>query len=218
MHAEFWHSRWQQQQIGFHLATVNPLLQTYLGHLGLSPGQRIFVPLCGKSLDLGWLLAQGYAVVGVELSPLAVQALFAALGVTPEVTAYGALQHYRAGALEVFQGDVFALSPAHCGPVHAVYDRAALVALPEDMRAAYCRHLCALTDYAPQLLVSFDYDPARHPGPPFSVPAALLQRYYAADYQLTLLADLPVAGGLKGGCPAQEQVWHLSPRAPGSAS
>lgn len=212
MQAEFWHSRWQQQQIGFHLPEVNPLLQAHVAQLALQPGQRLFVPLCGKSLDIGWCLQQGWQVVGVELSPLAVTALFASLGLTPSITLCGELQHYQAEGLAIYLGDFFALSKPMLGAVDAVYDRAALVALPAPMRAAYSRHLSALTAGAPQLLISFDYDQSLQAGPPFSVPAAQLAAYYGADYQLTLLADQPLAGGLKGGCPAQEQVWLLTPK------
>ena len=76
MHHEFWHQRWQQNQIGFHKPETNPYLQRYWPKLPLSPGCRVFVPLCGKSNDMLWLLGMGYQVVGVELSPLAVESFF----------------------------------------------------------------------------------------------------------------------------------------------
>jgi len=214
----FWHSRWQNQQIGFHLDQANPLLVGYFHHLGLSAGQCIVVPLCGKSLDIPWLLAQGLHVVGIELSPLAVQALFQELALTPEITPIGALTCYRAGPLTVFNGDFFALSQvqlteAGVEKVDAVYDRAALVALPADMRQRYSQHLATLTGHAKQLLVSFDYDQSLQAGPPFSVNAQAVQQLYDKDFRVSLLADVPLEGGLKGKCPAQEQVWLLQVQA-----
>jgi thiopurine S-methyltransferase len=73
---EFWHERWQQNEIGFHDKEINEHLQQYWPAFNIALNSRIFVPLCGKSKDLLWLLAQGYEVIGVELSPLAVQAFF----------------------------------------------------------------------------------------------------------------------------------------------
>ena len=76
MHAEFWQARWARSEIGFHLSEVNPYLQRYWPALGLPEGARVLVPLCGKSLDLAWLVGQGYQVVGVELAPRAVEDFF----------------------------------------------------------------------------------------------------------------------------------------------
>ncbi len=76
MNAEFWHSRWQEKRIGFNQSAVNPLLINYFKQLNLPAGSLVFVPLCGKSIDMAWLAAQGYDVVGVELVETAVQAFF----------------------------------------------------------------------------------------------------------------------------------------------
>lgn len=217
MHAEFWHQRWANQHIGFHLDHVNPHLIHHFASLRLAPDSRIVLPLCGKTLDIHWLLAQGYAVTGIELSEIAVQALFDDLQQTPEISQQGALKHFQAGRLQagrldIWQGDFFALSADQLGNVDAVYDRAALVALPDQMRTDYAKHLMQITDKAPQLLISFDFDQSQHAGPPFCVNAAEIRAHYEDSYQLTLLADVAVTGGLKGQCPAQEQVWHLQTR------
>lgn len=210
MQHEFWHERWENNQIGFHLDTANPLLVRHFHQLALTPGQRIFVPLCGKSLDIHWLLAQGYHVVGAELSTLAVEALFESLAIVPEVRTEGAFTHYHAEHIDIFNGDIFALGATQSGHIDAIYDRAALVALPQEMRQRYTRHLREITNHAPQLLVSFDYDQSVQPGPPFSVNAEEVSSHYSPYYTLRLLADEPLSGGLKGKCPAQEQVWLLN--------
>lgn len=206
----FWHQRWQNQQIGFHLGAVNPWLARYFQTLQLTPGHRVFVPLCGKTLDIPWLLAQGHRVVAVELSELAVEALFASLDLLPAVTQRGPLKHFHAAQIEVFQGDFFALNEALLGKVDAIYDRAALIALPAQMRQSYSRHLMDITHRAPQLLISFAYDQSLLAGPPFSVNATEVHAHYAADYQLEQLATQSLEKGLKGQYPAEETVWLLS--------
>ena len=224
MEHDFWHNRWQNKQIGFHLPEANPLLVKHFSALDLTPKTpqkvnktqqtkpRVFVPLCGKTLDIAWLLAQGCRVVGIELSQIAIDALFAELGMTPNITPLGDLTLYQAQHLDVFVGDIFKLNAEMLGQVNAVYDRAALVALPASMRKAYAAHLLAISQCAPQLLICFEYDPTLHAGPPFCVPADEVREHYAASHDLTLLATEKVDGGLKGVCPAVEQVWHLAPK------
>ena len=210
MDPEFWHKKWEINEIGFHMSEANPMLRAHFHSLGLEQGQRVFVPLCGKTLDIAWLLDQGYAVVGAELSVLAIDQLFAELGIVPDVTEYEELLHYRAPNLDIFVGDVFLLSPGLLGEVDAVYDRAAMVALPGPMREQYSRHLVKITAAAPQLLITFDYDQACLPGPPFCLSESEVRRHYEGSYQVKLLESAPVQGGLKGICPAQELVMLLT--------
>lgn len=212
MDASFWHNRWQTNQTGWHERAVNPLLITHFPSLHVPPGGRVFVPLCGKSLDLGWLLSQGYAVAGAELSELAVTQLFAELEMEPTISEVGKHKHFRGERINIFVGDFFALSQEALGPVDAVYDRAALVALPEAIRVQYTTHLKFLTASAPQLVIGYEYDQTVVPGPPFSVTPDELHRHYSDSYTLTPLARLEVPGGLKGKCPATEHVWKLEKR------
>ncbi|WP_229008108.1 thiopurine S-methyltransferase [Methylophilus sp. Leaf408] len=211
MQHDFWHQRWQNQQIGFHLSAVNPLLAAHFQALELQAGQRVFIPLCGKTLDIHWLLSKGIRVAGAELSQLAVDTLFTELGVTPTITRCGSLRHYSAGHIDIFQGDFFALDKALLGNVHAIYDRAALIALPPEMRIRYSEHLINLTNGAPQLLISFHYAQSLAEGPPFNISAEEVAAHYAQTYNIHLLADEVLPTGLKGKFPAQEKLWFLSP-------
>ena len=214
MEHSFWHDRWATNQIGFHQPAANPLLVTHCAALALPSAGRVLLPLCGKTLDIAWLLAAGYQVVGVELSELAVQQLFAELGATPCIQVLNdALQRYETDKLTVFVGDIFALNREQLGPVDAIYDRAALVALPAKLRPRYASHLTAISAGARQLLISFDYEQSQLPGPPFAVLAEELSELYGRHYELQALARQPLAGGLKGQCPADEVVWLLQPRA-----
>jgi thiopurine S-methyltransferase len=210
MDANFWHNRWQTNQTGWHERAVNPLLITHFPSLHLPPDKRVFVPLCGKSLDLGWFLSRGYNVAGAELSELAVTQLFAELGVEAHISEVGNLRLFHGKKIDIFVGDLFDLSREVLGPVDAAYDRAALVALPEAMRVRYTAHLKTITALAPQLVIGYEYDQTVVPGPPFSVTSEELHRHYSDSYALTLLARMDVPGGLKGKCPATEHVWRLN--------
>jgi thiopurine S-methyltransferase len=208
VHADFWHERWANNQIGFHEGAVNPLLVTHFAVLGLPQAARIFLPLCGKTVDIDWLLAQGCRVAGAELSPLAVAQLFERLGLVPAVARRGELERWSAAGLDVLVGDFFALSAAELGVVDAVYDRAAMIALPPDMRRQYVAHMDDLVNCAPQLLVTLDYEQECMAGPPFAVSSAEIREVHG-HRESRLLASHAVPGGLKGRCPATENVWLL---------
>lgn len=210
MEHDFWHDRWESGRIGFHERKPNPLLVTHLPALSVPENGRVFVPLCGKTLDIAWLLSQDHRVVGAELSELAIRQLFEDLGVEPETEDLGKLKRYSATDIEIFVGDIFNLTRERLGPVDAVFDRAALVALPEEMRSAYTAHLVGLTGTAPQLLVCFEYDQSLTSGPPFSTTASEVYRHYDDAYEITQLANQQAAGGMKG-VAATESVWLLRP-------
>lgn len=210
MDANFWHQKWEKNEIAFHQSEANPLLVGYFKALALPEGSRVFIPLCGKTRDIAWLLTNGYQVAGAELSKIAVEQLFAELGVEPAISSVGGLQHYSATNIDIFLGDIFELSSNLLGPVDAIYDRAALVALPAAMREKYAEYLMQITNKAPQLLISYVYDQTAIDGPPFSVSNEEINRHYAGSYELTLMASVDVAGGMKGKCAAVENVWLLS--------
>jgi thiopurine S-methyltransferase len=210
MDTTFWHQRWEKNEIAFHQSKANPLLLKYFHELSLAKGGRVFVPLCGKTLDIPWLLSSGYRVAGAELSTIAIEQLFMDLGVQPTISAVGKVDQWSAIHIDIFVGDIFALSRRILGPVDAVYDRAALVAFPENMRNRYTVHLTEITDKAPQLLICYDYDQSVMEGPPFSISNEEVNRHYKANYDVTLIASPDVSGGLKGKCAAKEKVWLLT--------
>lgn len=209
MEADFWKIKWQKNEIAFHGSEANPLLVKHFGALALPEGSRVFVPLCGKSVDMAWLVSQGYRVAGAEWVEDAVRQFFSELGVEPQVSVEGKLKRYSAANIDLFAGDVFDLSPAVLGPVNAVYDRAALVALPEERRARYAAHVMNLTGMVPHLTICYEYDQARMEGPPFSISPEEIQRHYGGSYETVLLECAEVPGGLKGQCAARESVWYI---------
>ena len=138
MHAEFWHRCWSDSDIGFHEEQANPFLVRYLPGRLTAQDSRIFLPLCGKTSSIAWLLAQGYRVVGVELSPIAIEQLFEALGIEPKVSIVDDLVHYQADNLDLYVGDFFALTPKRLGQVDAIFDRGS----PGRAADGYARALC----------------------------------------------------------------------------
>lgn len=191
MDPAFWQAKWQHQDTGFHQDTVNAALSHHWPTLAQAPNSRVLLPLCGKTQDLIWLRAQGHRVVGIELSEIALDALAEALhqqlGLVLNKQAQGALWLYHGDGVLLIAGDFFAITPEQLGTVDAIYDRAALVALPEAMRQDYCQHLQQLAPQASQLLVTLDYDPQRRDGPPFAVSDAEVRQHYSQAYAIRQL-------------------------------
>lgn len=180
MDAQFWHQRWQLGEIGFHKSRVNPLLTRWWSALTVPDGARVLVPLCGKSIDMLWLLQQGYAVCGVELSRAALDAFEAEQGLQLHWRERHDFQVGEQQGLKLFCGDFFALHRRDLDRVVAVYDRAALIALPVELRRDYAAHLRAqLPANWRMLLITLDYDQTQRPGPPFSVPDDEVHRLFA---------------------------------------
>lgn len=209
MNIKSWKQAWKVNNIGFHKSKPHPLLVQYFKRLNLLEGDRIFLPLCGKTLDISWLLSQGVQVSGVEVSQVAIEQLFQELGVEPIIKECGKFRCFSAKNIEIYIGDVFDLSRELIGKIDAIYDRAALVALPEDLRVKYTRHLREITNAAPQLLITFEYDQNLKSGPPFSVDADELNQHFKATYTLELLESNTLPGGLKGSRIATENIWQL---------
>lgn len=213
MQPDFWKTKWANSDIGFHLNDVNPLLVKHHKCLSLDSHSKVFVPLCGKTRDIAWLLSQGYKVVAVELVNDAVTQLFKELEVQPVVKQHGKLNHYSYDNLDIFQGSFFDLTEFDLGKVDAVYDRAALVALPKDLRAKYCDHLIKLTHAAPQLLINYSYDQTAMEGPPFAVSSNEIEESYSDFYTLKVIDSVevsePLKSRLKDSNYASELVWLL---------
>ena len=170
MDTQFWLERWETSQTGFHQHEVNSHLLRYWPKLGLEPGSRILVPLCGKSIDMLWLEAQGYRIIGIELSRIAAESFFTENGLTPEIHKEKHCTRYVHENTELVCGDFFNLTPEDIGQVDAFYDRAALIALTPAQRSGYADHLAQLLDRDTQgLLITLDYNQLEMSGPPFAV-------------------------------------------------
>lgn len=186
MDHEFWHQRWQLQEIGFHRDAHHQLLVDNF-HRVATEG-LVFVPLCGKSKDLLWLLDNGYRVRGLELSAIAIEDFFRDHQLQPEITQRGAFTVYRVDELEIWHGDVFDITAADLADVDAWYDRAALVALPPAMRERYAQLLKrVLPAGAHGLVVRIQYPTGSRQGPPFAVTTAEVQALFGQRFQIETL-------------------------------
>ncbi len=186
MNPEHWHQRWQEGRIGFHRDAVHPRLETHWPRLVPETDSHVLVPLCGKSRDLLWLAERGHAVTGVELSPLAVGQFFAENPLpAPRVRREGAFEHHECERLRLCCGDFFRLRPEDLAAPLAIYDRAALVALPASMRGDYADHLARLSPPGTRmLLVSLERPGDSGSGPPFSVATAEIENLFAPGWSL----------------------------------
>lgn len=188
MDADFWKQRWRDGQIGFHQDRVTPLLEKYWATLDLPETSKVFVPLAGKSLDMIWLAARDHRVLGVELSELAVQQFFAEHNLTPTIRTSQYGQHYTSGPIELILADAFALDEAILFDCTAVYDRAALIALPPSMRQRYANELYArLPIDCRGLLITLEYPQQEKNGPPFSLEENEVRALFDRDWHIELL-------------------------------
>jgi thiopurine S-methyltransferase len=193
MKKEYWLERWRQEEIGFHQSEVNPYLRQYWRESKVEPEKQVLVPLCGKSRDMIWLREQNLSVLGVELSPLAVEAFFKENAYSPRHTTVGKFDRWDADGIRILCGDFFDLEKDDLAEVGAVYDRASLVALPPETRCAYANHLLRILPPAiPILLVTFDYPESEMSGPPFAVSTREVEALYGKHVDIRLLAKLDV--------------------------
>lgn len=190
MKKDFWLERWEKEEIGFHQNEINPYLLQNFRELDIARGGEVFVPLCGKSLDMLWLKEQGYPVLGVELSAIAVQAFFKENGYSPNRFAGNKFESYDAEEIRILCGDFFDTGKDDLASVKAVYDRASLVALPPEMRERYAQHLVGILPPGTQiLLITFDYPQTEMPGPPFAVSIDEVEKLYSKRAEIRLLAQ-----------------------------
>lgn len=211
---QYWQNRWKNEETGWHQTEVEPALIEYFSNL--APG-RVLVPLCGKSLDLAWLASKGHEVIGVELSALACEAFFEEQGLAFEKPGIGAFQIYRSKKIAIFQGDFFELTAdlvaGVFGPISAVYDRAALIALPRETREKYAKHLQAIVQPREFLQIAIEWPQGVDSGPPFSVSQAEIELLYGTRYRierLSLEEGIPL--GSHGSARVAESVYRLQPK------
>lgn len=186
---QFWKQKWVNKSTGWHLSEPQSSLVKYISKL-VPPGTEnptVFVPLCGKTVDLGWLRSQGFNVIGCELSEIAVGEVFESLGLTPqkyfEDVKGKKIQVYEHDKLKIYQGNFFDLP--NLGNVTGVFDRAALVALPEETRIEYTKYMVEITNSAKQLLIAFEHN--RPKPPPHSITREMVDQYYKDVYNIAVL-------------------------------
>ncbi len=199
MEKEFWHERWARGEIGFHRSSVHSFLVRFFDRLEVSRGDQVFVPLCGKSLDMLWLHQQGLGVIGIELSATAVEDFWAEQGLEAKRCSEKGFEIYQSGGIRLFCGDLFRLKREDLDGAAVFYDRASLVALPPSMRRGYADKIAELIPTGGRgVLVSYDYDQGQRPGPPFAVPYAEVQDLFGGAFDVELLVEEEALTGHQG--------------------
>ncbi|TQV81561.1 thiopurine S-methyltransferase [Aliikangiella coralliicola] len=178
MEAQFWLDKWKKQETGFHLEQIHPLLKKFYPDV-FSPSKGVFVPLCGKTSDLTFFAEKGSYTLGCELSDIAVQAFFKEQKDTAQINQVGRFSCFRStrfvnennrqANIDILIGDIFDLNQALLTECASIYDRAALIALPESLRKDYVRQIRSLMTSAKMLLITLEYPQVEMDGPPFSV-------------------------------------------------
>lgn len=216
MDPEFWHNKWQKNDIAFDQATPNEHLIEFFPKIKLKKGSSVFVPLCGKTIDMLWLIKQGYHVKGVELSEVACQQFFEQHQLSYAVSQQYEFKLFKSEQVTLFAGDFFKMTQEMLGDLHAIYDRAALIALSEALRFEYVQQLVNLVKQpVPILLISSSYNQSEMDGPPFSIPESEVNRLFSKKCAIQKILDrdasaLPphlVERGLRS---ASEQVYIIN--------
>jgi thiopurine S-methyltransferase len=199
MDKNFWHRRWQKNEIGFHLTDPHHFLQQFFPLLQTQPTDTVLVPLCGKSPDLVWLREEGLEVVGIELSRTAIEAFFDENDLLGKWTDETVIPFCAAEGYKLYCGDFFDLTASELSGISAYYDRGALVALPPEMRVRYVAHMAALMPPGGRvLLISYSYNQSETKGPPFSVPQQELETLFAEKFHIEILSEEDVLWSHQG--------------------
>lgn len=212
----FWNQKWETNDTPFNQEQPNELLKQFLPTLSLKPRDRVFVPLCGKSIDMLWLLKQGYEVTGVELSPLAPEAFFKGHHLPYQRKNSDMFTLFYNEKINLFAGDFFDLEAPLLETIHATFDRAALIALPPELRRDYAEKMISLLQpNTSMLLIALTYNQELMSGPPFSVDEEEVNELYSNYFRIEKLFDRAVVSisphlQAKGLTTANEQVYLLS--------
>jgi thiopurine S-methyltransferase len=185
-----WHSYWRENRTGFHEGQVNPYLERFLPLFNLQPGDAVFMPLCGKAVDMHWLAQQDLRVVGVEISDIAIESFAEESGVAFDCEEDENFKIFKSSHITLYQGDYMNMRAKYLADIRLVYDRAALIAIERFNRESYAEHMLRIIPTrTPMLVVTLDYDQNRMQGPPFAVSPDEIQQLYATTYRSELLSS-----------------------------
>ena len=146
----------------------------------------MFVPLCGKSLDMIYMLNRGFSVIGVEVSEIGIKQFFHENRLDFTISQVGEFDLYSAKNIEIYCGDFFSLTSKHLCGVKAVFDRKSLIALDRNLRQKYVKHLNDIISLGVRiLLITLHYPKHQMSGPPFSVDKSEVESLFsmAFNYQ-----------------------------------
>ncbi len=193
MQHDFWHDAWSNSaarsaEPGWQQKEVNPHLTKHWKSSGAIAGEAVFVPLCGRSHDMRWLHDYGHHVIGIDLSVSALEEFCKQQSIDATCERDGDLTVFRAPGFTLYAGDFFKLQASHISQVSRVFDRAALIALPPEMRKPYAQHLRSILPGGSEIfLITIAYDQSQMNGPPFSVPETEVLDHYSDGFEIEVM-------------------------------
>jgi len=182
MGLNFWLDSWKDNKIPFHQKQINPILKQQINHLNLSKGDIVLVPLCGKSLDMLWLAELGYKVIGVELSEIAVEEFYTESNIIPTIDVYAGYKHYKSESIDIICGDFFNIDLSTIKTINAIYDRAALIALPNKLRESYIKRISEISQKGVKVLLIVIESQEKNIGPPYQIDVNDITKLYSRDF------------------------------------
>lgn len=212
MEKNYWLGRWERGETGWHQSEIEPALVQWMDG---KPPSRVFVPLCGKTKDMKWLLDQGHTVVGCELSLQACEAFFSENKIDFTTEPHSGFTLFKGERIRIFGGDFFSLSSSEVGAIDRLYDRAALIALPNETRVRYVRHLLALIAESTKnpdfefLQIILERTPSDTQGPPFSISPEEIRTHYGSRFEIGEISREKVDATSPVGSSTVEHVFRL---------
>lgn len=146
------------------------------------------MPLCGKTIDMAYLVSKAKEVVGVEAIQMALEE-FSQEHPDLKVAMTGTKDGYtrfEGDKILLLKGDYFALDETSFGGrIDAIWDRGSMVAIPVEMREKYVEVLGkVLAPGGRMLLVSLERrgeDEAMKRGPPFSMTEGVVRGLFESQ-------------------------------------
>lgn len=205
MNKTYWLNRWETGNIRFNQPTPHRFLIKHYQSLGLHPHEQVFVPLCGKSIDMIWIMAQDQRVIGVEISPIAILDFLKENKLDAVEFKDGAFQVYQNASFTLYNGDLFNLTAKHLSEIKAVYDRGSLTAMPPNtLRSQYVDWVKnTIPENCKILLVVLEHGAPDVMEPPFSTTLEEVNLCFANQFSVTQLereyiAEIPAHWEARG--------------------
>lgn len=195
--------QWKNQRTAFHLSDVNRILKDHVDKListdnddeddteeddkgkATCLNRRVFVPLCGKTLDMTFLTKLADEVVGVEGIRMALEQFSEEnpdLNVKFEGTVNG-FDRFVGDKIILLRGNYFDLDDTKAGgKFGAIYDRGSMVAIEPHLRTDYVDTLGKLIAPGGKILLvvleRLGEEEAVKRGPPFTLPDSTIRELF----------------------------------------
>jgi len=194
---QMWKDRWDAGQIGFHKSDVHQTLVKYIDKLFPNGNKgKIFVPLCGKTVDMKWLADNGIDVIGLDAVRVSLEQFYSEHNIENSVEKCADLgqeaEVFKSSdnKIRLYCADMFKFSPDIEGTFDAIWDRGSLVAIYRKDVPTYAEIIKKLLKPGASCLVEvFEYDVSifdgvdnpQKPPPPHPVLEEELRRLYEPD-------------------------------------